>query len=260
MGATKKEEKRIPPPPEAWEHAATLTPVACTEQPALISDGGGLPFAPEQPFEPFEPLDPDDPAVAALIAQIDRSRQQSQRRGLLGLGRRTATPAAPAPTSDTEKLAGWRALAGTDDEILYARGRPPQLLTVAVQRTRRGRWEPVGVSNSRPLRASREGVRASSWRLDPSFELTPQSTELHILVTEQTLASGALASDRLLTPELHLGAQDVILRVYVKPFEGDVGRARRYETPVIIALPEPLGSRLPVDGALWSAAGQRTGS
>jgi hypothetical protein len=233
-------------PAEAWERAPRLVPVAATAEPELISDGGGLPFTPERPFEPFEPLDPDDPAVLALLVQIDRGRQQAQPERLFRPRRR------PAPMDTADKLAGWRALARADDEVLFARGRPPQLLTVAVRRGRRERWTPEAVSNSRPLRASRDGVRASSWRLDT---VAPDRTELRILVTEQTMATGTPAADRLLTPELHLGADRVVLRVYVRPLEGYVGRSAKRETPVIVELPEPLGDRTVVDGAVWSAAG-----
>jgi len=118
----------------------------------------------------------------------------------------------------------------------------------------------MGVSNSRPLRAVRDGVRASSWRLDPSFPPGPGDTELRILVTERTMATGTPAAKRLLEPELYLDERLAVLRVYVRPLEGYVGRTIRYETPVIIRLPEPLGTRELVDGAVWSAAGQRAGS
>jgi hypothetical protein len=109
----------------------------------------------------------------------------------------------------------------------------------------------LGVSNSRPLRATREGVRASSWRLDPDFRLTPDTRELRVLVTEQTMSSGMLADDRLLTPEIYLDDDDLVLRLYVRPIEGYVGRAQRYETPVIIELPQAVGGRQVIDGALY---------
>jgi hypothetical protein len=238
------DEDRKPPPPEAWKHAPRLVPALVPAEPALISDGGGLPFAPSAAFQPFEPLEADDPAVQALVAQIDRGRRKAQPKRLF-----RARGVASLETAD--KLKGWRALARTDDEVLFGRGRPPHLLTVAVRQARRGRWEPMGVSNSRPLRAMRDGARASSWRLDPSFPASPDARELPVLITEQTMASGARAADRLLTPELHLDGERALVRVYVKPIEGYVGRSSRHETPVIVELPEPLGVRRVVDGALY---------
>jgi hypothetical protein len=227
----------------------TLTPLLTGREPALISDGGGLPFAPTAPFAPFGPLDPSSPAVEALIGQIDFGRRQASKGGLF---RRSARLPEIGPE---QKLAGWRELAATEDEILYAKGRPPQLLTVAIKRGRRDRWSVIGVSNSRPLRASRQGVRASSWRLDPAFETSPDHTELHVLVTEQTQATGVLADDRLLAPDLYLGAEELVLRCYIKGLEGYTGRTRRYETAVTVKLPEPLGERALVDGALFEPPG-----
>jgi hypothetical protein len=226
-----------------------LTPLITAREPALISDGGGLPFPPAAPFAPFGPLDPSGPAVQALIGQIDFGRKQARKRGLLGRAGRL-------PEMDAaQKLAGWRELAATQDEILYAKGRPPQLLTVAVRRSRKDKWAVIGVSNSRPLRASRQGIRASSWRLDPEFEVNPDQAEVHLLVTEQTQATGTPAEDRLLAPDLYVGADELVLRLYIRALEGYTGRTRRYETAVTVMLPEPVGERAIVDGALYEPPG-----
>ncbi len=225
--------------------STVITPLPGALEPELVSDGGGLPFAPGAIFASFDPLDPSAAPVRALLTQIELGSRRARRRGLL---RR----AAPAPALDeSQKLAGWRALARSEDEILYARGRPPQLLTVAVRRERGERWQVVGVSNSRPLRSVRDGVRASSWRPDPDFPPAPQDSELHLLLTEQTMATGLLAADRLLPAELFSDAQRLLLRLYVKPLEGYVGRTRRHETPVTVRLPEAVGARELVDGALY---------
>ncbi len=229
-------------------NATTLTPLLTGREPALISDGGGLPFPPAAPFAPFAPLEPGSPAVEALIGQIDFGRKQAAKRGLL---RRPGQ----LPELDVEqKLAGWRELAATEEEILYAKGRPPALLTVAVRR-RRGKWSVIGVSNSRQLRAWRQGSRASSWRLDPEFDVTPDQRELHLLVYEQTNATGVTAEDRLLAPDLYIGADEMVLRIYVKGLEGYTGRTRRYETAVTVTLPEAVGGRAIVDGAIYEPPG-----
>lgn len=241
--ASEKQPK--PTSPEAWLQAPRLGTVEGPPQPELISDGGGLPFPAALALAAGEPLDAADPAVAALIVQIDRGRQQAQPPRLLRPKRR------PEPMTVTEKLAGWRELARTDGEVLFGRGLAPRLLTVAARRVRGDRWEPLGASNSRPLRAVRDGVRASSWRLDPSTPPRPDQLELRVLVTERTMATGTPVADRLLAPELYIDAQRALLRVYVRPLEGYVGRTSRHETPVVVLLPEPLGSRSAVDGALY---------
>ncbi len=239
--------ERLPKAPDAsvWESAPLLDPVAGTALPELISDGGGLPFEPERLTRAAPPLDPGDPAVAALLLQIDRGRQQAQPARLL------RPRAKPATLASELKLEGWRELARDGEQALFGRGAPPRLLTVAVRRGRGGRWEPLGVSNSRPLRAVRDGVRASSWRPDPTREPDPESEVLRILVTERTMASGTPVAERLLAPELHIDAESALLRVYVQPLAGYVGRTGRHETPVRVRLPEPLGVRQVLDGALY---------
>jgi hypothetical protein len=243
MAADEQEPK--PPAPEAWERAPIVEPVAAPDQPELVSDGGGLPFAPARASAPAPALDASDPAVSALLTEIDRGRRLAQPARLL------RPRARPAPVAVADRLAGWRELARTDTEALFGRGNPPQLLTVAVRRGPRNRWSPLGASNARPLRAVRAGVRASSWRLDPSFDAGPDAIELRVLVTERTMASGTPAADRLLEPELHLDSERAVLRIYVRPLEGYVGRSAKHETPVIVRLPEPLGNRELIDGALY---------
>ena len=39
------------------------------------------------------------------------------------------------------------------------------------------------------------------------------------------MASGTPVEDRLLTPDLHLGDERAVLRVYVQPLEGYIGRS-----------------------------------
>ena len=235
----------MPDTPQAWANAPVLDAVTGAAVPALVSDGGGLPFAPERLTAAAAALDPSDPAVSALLAQIDVGRRQAQPVRLL------RPRAKPKPLEPSEKLAGWRELARGDDDVLFGLGRPPQLLTVAVRRGMRNRWSSLGASNARPLRAVRDGIRASSWRLDPDFVPGPEVREARVLLTEQTLASGTRVADRLLAPELHAGADRVVLRLYVRPLEGYVGRAARRETAVVVRLPEPLGDRQLVDGALY---------
>lgn len=244
------EEDRQPPPVEVWERAPTRVPVIAAAEPELISDGGGLPFRPDRAVELFAEVDPADPAVAALLVQIDRGRRQAQPTRLFRKAR-------PEPMETARKLAGWRELARTEEQALFGRGAPPQMITVAVKRGPRNRWAPLGVSNSRSLRATRDGVRASSWRVDPRFSLSPDVTELRILVTERTMATGTPAANRLLEPELFVDSERMVLRVYVKPLAGYVGRTASHETPLIVRLPQPLRARELVDGAMWPTGSAR---
>ncbi|WP_249020120.1 hypothetical protein [Conexibacter sp. S30A1] len=247
MPAVPEGERSLPRPPDAaaWASAPLLETIPGAALPGLISDGGGLPFEPARLTRAAAALDPQDAAVTALLVQIDRGRQLAQPARLL------RPRAKPTPLPPEVMLDGWRELARDDEQALFGRGAPPHLLTVAVRRARGGRWEPLGASNSRPLRAVRDGIRASSWRLDRTIRLDPDSPVLHILVTERTMASGTPVAERLLAPELYIDTEVLLLRVYVRPLAGYVGRAGRHETPVRVALPEPLGGRTVLDGALF---------
>jgi hypothetical protein len=207
-----------------WERAVLLEPRPAGRSPELISDGGGLPFPPAALDGSLARLDPEDPAVGALIAQL--GAQQG--------------------------LEGWGLLARTDDEALFARGRPPQLVTVAVQRdARRRTWTCAATSAARPLRATRDGIRASGWRLDPTREPMPEDTVLRVLVTEQTYSGGQRADRRLQAPDLHISADELVITIYVDPVRGFKTRTPNPETLARVALPGPVASRQVIDGALW---------
>lgn len=216
-----------------------LEPRPASSEPALVSDGAGLPFPPAALSAPAGRLEPSDPAVAALLAQIARQK--------------TPTGSSAAPTLD-----GWRELARSDHEVLFGLGLPPHLVTVAMRREASGQtWTSVAVSTARPLRATRDGVRASGWRLDPTREPDPKDTIVRVLVTEQTWAGGTRAGTRLLAPDLHVGAEELVLTMFVTPRQGFQVRSPNPETPARVTLPGPIGPRRLIDGALYDAASRR---
>lgn len=222
-----------------------LEPLLVSEHPTLISDGAGLAFPVAALASSPGSLDPEDPAVRVLIAQIKGEAAVK----LSAPWKRDAAPTAPPPS-----LEAWRVLARSADQVLFGRGRPPQLLTVAVrQEGRRRRWTCDGVSKARPLRAARDGIRASSWRLDPGQELLPTTTALRILVTEQTYSGAQRAHGRVLAPDLYADAEELVLTMFVTPKPGFQVRAPNPETPVRVTLPDPIGVRELVDGALYDA-------
>jgi hypothetical protein len=231
-----------------WERSAVLEPRSAPRDADLISDGAGLPFPPSALAGSPAPLDRTDPAVAALIAKI-ASPAAPMRASRVPWKRASSAPPASASLED------WRLLAHDDDEALFGRGHPPQLLTVAVRKDgRRSAWTCIGVSAARPLRATRDGIRASSWRLDPTHPVAPEDTVLRLLVTEQTFAGGQPADGRLLQPNLRVDAERLVLTMFVTPPPGFQSGSPNPETPVRIALPHPVGSRQVMDGALYGTA------
>jgi hypothetical protein len=226
-----------------WERSAVLAPRLAPRVPELISDAGGLAFHPSALDGPFEPLDPRDPAVEMLAARLEGRTGSSPLR-------KSQVQIESQPSSTT--VDGWRLIARSGEEALFGLGMPPDLVMVAVQRdARRGTWSRADKTAGRPLRVTRDGIRASSWRLDPTYEAGPDDTVLRILVTEQTYAGGKRADGRVLDPDLYVDEHELILTMFVTPREGFQMRSPNPETPVRVALPQPIGSRQLIDGALY---------
>jgi hypothetical protein len=226
-----------------WERSAVLEPRHAPRVPELISDAGGLAFHPGALDEPFTPLDPRDPAVELLVARLEGRAGSSPLR-------KSELPIEPRPSSST--LNGWRLITRTGEEALFGLGQPPDLVMIAVQKDRRrGTWSRAEKTAGRPLRVTRDGIRASSWRLDPTYELKADDTVLRILVMEQTYAGGKRADGRVLDPDLYEDDHELILTMFVTPREGFQMRSPNPETPVRVALPKPLGSRELIDGAVY---------
>ena len=205
-----------------WQRCAVLEPLPAPQVPQFVSDGAGLPFSPLLLEQPPGPLDSFDPAVSALAAQLDG------------------------------RLVGWRLLARTDTEALFGRGLPPELLTVVVKHdVKRGRWSCVAKRSGRPLRATRDGIRASSWHLDEVVEPKPEDTVLRICLKERTIAGGRRADGRVLAPDLYETEHELVLRMYVTPETGFQMRRPNPETPVRVALAHPIGHREVIDGAVY---------
>jgi hypothetical protein len=226
-----------------WQKSALLEPRYASRVPELISDAGGLAFHPRALEEPFRPLDPRDPAVEMLAAWLEGRAGSSPLR-------KAQQQVEPRPSSSA--LGGWRLIARTGEEVLFGLGVPPDLMMVAVRRdARRGTWSRVDKTAGRPLRVTRDGVRASSWRLDPTYEPRADDTVLRILVTEQTYAGGKRADGRVLAPDLYEDEHELILTVFVRPLEGFAMRTPNPQTPVRVALSQPVGSRELIDGAVY---------
>jgi hypothetical protein len=236
-----------------WERAATLDPRPGPRDPELLSDGAGLPFAPAALLlRPPGALDPTDPAASALLAYL--TTRATPRSNSRVPWKRSAKPPPGAPPT----LEHWRLLARTDGEVLFGRGRPPELLTVTLRRTGlRRAWTYVASDLGRPLRAMRDGIRASSWRLDPTQAPESEETVLRVLVTEQSFATGQRADGRVLAPDLYVDEDELVLTMFVTPRPGYQSGAPNPETPVRIALPHPVGARRLIDGALTPSSPSR---
>ncbi|HEX2704113.1 MAG TPA: hypothetical protein VHM72_11885 [Solirubrobacteraceae bacterium] len=213
------------PSERAWQRSRVIEAQLAPRYPALVSDGAAAAFPPTALLAPGG-LDGADAAVEALATLL-------------------AEQGAPLDLHD------WRVVIRTEDEAVFGRGLPPQLVLVGVRRdSRRERWIASGSSIDEPLVVTRDGIRASAWRLDPTQELDGDEQMLRVLVTERAFASGQRADRRVLPPDLYLGVEEIIMTVFVKPRPGFQTGSRNPETPVRVALPEPLARRTLIDGAL----------
>ena len=244
LGRSRVREPKLPSDRD-WERSAVLVPKPAPRRPVIVSDGGGLPFPLAVLDAPAVPLDPEDAAVTALFLQL---RAQAARRRALAASRgELGTPSEPPPAT----LEGWRLLARTDDESLFGLGLPPRLITVAVRKEgRRQPWACVASSDSEPLRAARDSIRASSWRVDPTHDNAGEDTTLRVLVTEQSFAGGQRADGRVLAPDIFVDERELVLTMFVSPRPGYQSGSRNPETPVRVVLPHAVGSRELIDGAL----------
>jgi len=113
------------------------------------------------------------------------------------------------------------------------------------------RWAGASSGGSCPLRTSlREGLNTVGWRIDPAAEqLTPESTRIQLLVTERECVSGQAIGERLLGPEIATTESAVLIAFAAEPppgaFQDCPGNP---DQSVVVALPEPLGTRIVSDG------------
>jgi hypothetical protein len=227
-----------------WERSDLLEPQPGPRFPEMLSDGGGLPFLPAALAAPPGLLDPDDRPVAALLAHLT-ARAAPKRTVRVPWGRE------PPPPPPPPRIEDWRELARTEDEVLFARGVPPRMLTASLRCSgRRRAWTFVGSSAARPIRVARDGMRASSWRLDPDHDPPGDESVLRVLISEQAFASGQPAYGRILPPEIYADEDELVLTVFVTPLPGFQNGTPNPETPARIVLPHPVGARRLIDGAL----------
>lgn len=86
------------------------------------------------------------------------------------------------------------------------------------------------------------------WELNPDFPPPgPTTTELHILVWEETCSSGRPATGRISPPAIVVGPTTVSIRIGVRGLDGLQTCPRPPGTPARLWLPEPLGTRTLID-------------
>jgi hypothetical protein len=147
---------------------------------------------------------------------------------------------------------GWLILREKDDEVLLVHQGSEGLAFMNVSRVD-GAWMWSGSQMGGPCPlhyAVPEGLNAVDWVLDPSgLPLDPADTSLEVIATERECVSGQEMGDRLLEPQVVMTADEVRVVLAAEPPPGDVATCQgNPETPVTIALPQPLGDREVLEG------------
>lgn len=95
------------------------------------------------------------------------------------------------------------------------------------------------------------GLGRVDWRLDRAFPRPgPDSTEIHLRVTERDCASGQAMGDRLLGPQIVETDQSVVVAfAAIAQYDGQDCQGNP-STSVTVTLPSPLADRDLVDGTV----------
>jgi hypothetical protein len=206
-----------------------LEPVPAPERAQrLVSAAGSMPFLLAALDAPARLEDADDPFAEALRCWI-----------------------AENDWSTTERPSGWRKLAADSNFILVGSGMPPRLVTVTFERAADATaWSYWNSAEGGGVAAWRDGVEASSWRVDPLEPPLPTSSRLRALVTERACASGQSAAGRVRVPELYIDERELVLTFYVTPLEGSQECPGNPETAVIVELGQAVDGRFVRDGSV----------
>jgi hypothetical protein len=98
------------------------------------------------------------------------------------------------------------------------------------------------------VRSPLAGYVPATWRLLPLEPVTPATTTLNVVLTEQECANGLTPEGRIGAPDIKYGDVNVVITVPVRRFGGaDCPSNPEYQTT--IELSEPIGERLLVDGS-----------
>ena len=156
---------------------------------------------------------------------------------------------------------GWRQVAATPDEVLFVAGTGQQdfpYAQVTVKRETTGQltsdgWSVDNWGGCKIQALPPDGFVAAAWKLDPATALTPDATDISILVSgEACLGSDAVPSGTIHTNVDYQGTAIVITVTIEQP----VGpQPCTTPTPVrlVLHLGEPLNGRALMDGGRWPA-------
>ena len=153
----------------------------------------------------------------------------------------------------------WRELSQltTDDGTIYeyAHGSPPDLWVATVQQLgSEERWQGEFVVPCTP-RPWVDGMLVGYWWPADEAAIDPDTTEVDVLVQEDSCDSGRGPDGRVRDPEITYGA-DVVVVTFPVTARDEGGAFTCQSHPpaeVTLELDQPLGDRVLLDGSTWPA-------
>lgn len=198
-----------------------------------ISCGDDFFFAPAVLGQPASDEMATDPAAAALREYLVASS------GLEETATRPAT--------------GWHRIVLTAVQVQFvAVGTDRKGLWVIGLEARDGAWETIldGACHGQVKRPA--GFGPAGWWLDPAFPPPgKQDLVLHVLINEESCASGKSPEGRVGPPEIAYFQQAIVVTLSVRPRSGGQDCPSNPDFAMKIRLNEPVGDRRILDGGLF---------
>ena len=155
------------------------------------------------------------------------------------------------PEGEFWPQSGWLILSANDKRLELISADPGGAAFVTFETTRGG-WSMSGASGyakCRPRTVLPDGLGEVRWRLDPRLDPpNPDSTEIHVRVTEQACVGGQAMGDRLLGPQIVETDTEVLIAFAAVHPPGAHTCPGNPSTPLTVTLPTPLGERQLRDG------------
>lgn len=232
-----------PPPARPADYPTTILPPEGSDP--LVTCFGDSPAFHLSALDNPPTLAPDDPVLLAI--------QEAE----------------PDWTMSAPSATAWRYIVRTDDFALFeapagpmapidaATGEPVLDSKVHVEvELEDGQWTITGSSSGGscvPVAVLPDGLTAVGWGFDPAYPAPqPGDTSLRLLVRNVDCSGGAPVLDRLVEPEVEERGDQLLVGLAAESLapgahscQGTMGE------PYELALPEPLGSQVIVDGRVF---------
>jgi hypothetical protein len=195
-----------------------------------ITCGDDIVFHPSLLGAPGNAQNDPDPAAAALRAEIT------------GAGADLRLP-----------RSGWVRVAQVADKVQFVAPNPAgDGWFVVGLALRDGGWTLDLKGDCKPEVVLPVGVVRAEWRLDPAFpEPAAGDRQIHVLIRERACASGQSPEGRVLPPIVASSQTAMTIAILVTSRPGGQDCPGNPEFPMTVDLPEPLGGRPLLDGAVF---------